>query len=282
MATPAGKVPIFESAGQAVRFLREHWRAVFAIAALCALAQAGAFLLLNVSVPFLLLMFFVAACAHGAFLTKAFGDTPLTFPNITRNGARVFVAVAAVGFFMTIVAFMVFYSAMGILLGPYGEQVKAAGQDQAQLAQIFTQATQSQPEILSWTLVIGGVFLLLLTSRFYLAAPATVDRKRIVVFDSWRWTKGNMLRIAAARITVLFPAYALVFALQSLVSALLGVNAADPAQLAALAGANPIQFGVFYFVAGFIQLAFYASLEAGLAAYLYRGLKPADPPPPAA
>lgn len=282
MATPAGKVPIFESAGQAVRFLREQWRTVFAIAALCALAQAGAFLLLNVSIPFLLLMFFIAACAHGAFLTKAFGDAPLTGASVAGNGARIFVAIAAIAFFMTIVGFMVFYTAMAILIGPYGEQVKAAGQDQAQLAQIFSQAAQSQPAVLSWALVIGGVILLLLTSRFYLAAPASVDRKRIVVFDSWRWTKGNMLRIAAARITLLFPAYALVFALQSLASTLIGVNATDPAQLAALAAANPIQFGLFYFLAGFIQLGFYASLEAGLAAYLYRGLKPADPAPPAA
>ncbi|MBC7769697.1 MAG: hypothetical protein H7124_13030 [Phycisphaerales bacterium] len=283
MAVPAGKVPIFESAGQAVGFLRQQWRFVLTVAAVTAFAQAAAFLLLGVTLPFLVLIFFFAACAHAAFLARALdGPAPFDWKALLRNGARVFTAVGAIAFFMAIVGFMVFYIAMGVLIAPYQNEVKAAGEDQAALTQIMTQAVESQPGTLMWALLIGGLLLLLLTSRFYLAAPASVDCKRIVVFDSWRWSKGNMLRIVAARLAVLGPALALVFALQSLASLLLGAPAADPMQTAALIQANPIRFAAFYFLAGFIQLAFYGALEAGLAAFLYRGLRPAVPQPPAA
>jgi len=279
MAVPAGKVPIFESAGQAVRFLRDQWRAIGAIAAICAFAQTAAFLLLGMTLPFLLFTFFVTACAYAAFIGRALRSDPTPPAAIVRDGARVFAAVSAVAFFMAIVAFMVFYVAMSVLIGPYGAQVKAAGQDQAALGEVFTQAVQAQPAVLSGAVLIGAALLFLLTSRFYLAAPGSVDCKRIIVFDSWRWTKGNMLRIAAARITLLIPAYALVFALQSLISFAVGVPATDPAQLGAVAQASPFSFAAFYMLAGFIQFAFFAALEAGLAAYLYRGLRPETPPP---
>lgn len=277
-----GKVPVRESIGAALRFLRTHWRPVITIAAVTSLVHAGAFLLLGVSLPFLLIVFFASACAHAAFLSTAFNGPPPLNRALFADGARVFVSVAAVAFFMAIVFFMVFYLAMGVLIAPYAEQVKAAGEDQAALTEIMTQAVQSQPATLTWALLLGGALLLLLTSRFYLVAPASVDRKRIVVFDSWRWTKGNMLRIAAARIALLLPAFALVSALQSLAALLFGVNAADAPALAGLATANPILFAAFYFVAGAIQLALLGALEAGLAAYLYQGLRPAPPAPPQA
>lgn len=282
MAVPAGKVPIFESMGAALRFVRAQWRPVLAVAAATSLIQCVAFLALGVSLPFLLVVFFAAACAHAAFLSTALNGPAPPSAALLGDGARVFAAVAAVGFFMAIVFFMVFYIAMGVLIAPYAEQVKAAAEDQAALTRIMTEAVQNQPATLMWALIVGGALLLLLTSRFYAAAPATVDRKRIVVFDSWRWTKGNMLRIAAARLGVLFPAFILVSMLQSLAALALGVNAADPAALAGLAQASPFQFAAFYFAAGVIQLALLGALEAGLSAYLYQGLRPAPSAPPQA
>lgn len=277
MAVPAGKVPIFESMGAALRFVRTQWRPILAIAAATSLLQSLAFLLLGVSLPFLALIFFAAACAHAAFLNTALNGPAPPSAAMLGDGARVFAAMAAIGFFMAIVGFMVFYIAMGVLIAPYADQVKAASQDQAALTEIMTQAVQNQPATLMWALIAGGMLLLLLTSRFYVAAPATVDRKRIVVFDSWRWTKGNMLRIVAARIGVVFPAFILVSMLQSLAALALGVSAGDPASLAALAQSSPFQFAAFYFLAGAIQLSLLGALEAGLSAYLYQGLRPAAP-----
>jgi hypothetical protein len=66
-----------------------------------------------------------------------------------------------------------------------------------------------------------------------------------------------------------------------LIGRLVGINTLDPASISAAVAANPIGVLGFDLVRSFIILALYAPLEAGLSAYLYRGLKPADVSPPA-
>lgn len=279
MATAEGKVPVLESAAQAVRFLREHWRYALTVAAIGALVQSGAFLALGASLPWVFLVLAVAACTHAAFLNAALNGQAAPPPAVFADAGRVFGAMAIVGFFLVIVIFMVAYVAMSVLIAPYAEQVKAAGENSEQLAAILNEAAAGQPSVTLWAMAIGGAIVLLLTSRLYLAAPASVDQNRISVFDSWRWTKGNLLRIAAARVVLLAPALVLVVALQTFGAAVLGAPGGDPAALAGQAQGNPLGFALFYFVAGFVQIGVYGALEAGLAAYLYRGLRP---PPPAA
>jgi hypothetical protein len=84
---------------------------------------------------------------------------------------------------------------------------------------------------------------------------------------------------------LLIPAYILMFALTTLLGRVFGFNMLDAGSLQAAVSANPVGLIVFEFVSSFVVLALYASLEAGLSSYLYRGLKPADPiaarPPPA-
>jgi hypothetical protein len=182
---------------------------------------------------------------------------------------------------IVIVLLVGIYVTMSILIAPYADAVKAAGEDQAQLTQIFATAMANQQGVATAALVIGAVIMFLITSRFYLAAPASVDQRRIVVFESWRWTRGATLRIAAARFILLAPAFVLVGALQSLAAAALGFNA-DPASLLAQAQSAPAMFAAFYGAALFLQVIIYTALEAGLSAYLYRALRAADAPAPPA
>jgi hypothetical protein len=127
---------------------------------------------------------------------------------------------------------------------------------------------------------------LLLTSRLYLAAPASIDAGRILTFETWNWTKGAVLRITWARFMLLVPAYVLMFALTTLLGRLFGFNVLDGASMQAALSTNPIGIIVFEFVSSFIVLGLYVPLEAGLSAYLYKGLKPDGAPaavqPPAA
>ncbi|MEJ0061229.1 MAG: hypothetical protein WDM79_17415 [Terricaulis sp.] len=115
---------------------------------------------------------------------------------------------------------------------------------------------------------------LFLSSRLFLAAPATIDNNRILTFETWKWTKGNMLRIAGARVVLLLPAYILVFALTALVGRGIGVNVFDPASSVAYAEASPAMFALFNGVSVFVSTLLYRALEAGLSSYLYQGLKP--------
>jgi hypothetical protein len=84
-----------------------------------------------------------------------------------------------------------------------------------------------------------------------------------------------MLRITAARLLLLGPAYVLVSALDYVVASVAGINAMDPVATAAVAQSNPIVFIAYVLVTTFITFAVFSSLEAGLSSYLYRGLKPA-------
>ncbi|MDZ4693045.1 hypothetical protein [Terricaulis sp.] len=276
MATPEGKVPIVESAGQAVRFLREHWRFGLSVAAIGAAVQTGAFALFGVTALWIVVVGIVSAFVHAAFLNVAFNGPVGVGARLAGDGLRVFASMSFVGFFISIVMFMVLYVAMSILIGPYAEEVRAAGQNNEQLMAIMDRAVTAQPNVMLWALGIAGVLVLLLTSRLYLAAPATVEQNRIKVFDSWRWTKGNLLRISATRVLLLAPALILVGVLQSIAAAIFGAPASDPAALAA--NAQTVSVIGFYFLAGLAQLLIYGMLEAGLSAYLYRGLRPTPPP----
>jgi hypothetical protein len=95
-----------------------------------------------------------------------------------------------------------------------------------------------------------------------------------------------MFGITWARLMLLIPAYILMFAITMLLGRVFGFNMLDGASLQAAAAANPVGLIIFEFISSFVVLVLYASLEAGLSSYLYRGLKPADAPaaspPPAA
>lgn len=275
-----GKAPIMESAGHGVAFLRQHWRFAFLVAAIGALAQGLSLLLFGPGLMSLVVVLVVAAGAHAALLGAALHGEPGAAARLPGDTGRVGGAMAVVGFFMAIISFMIVYITMSVLLWPSREQVKAAGQDQAQLAEILNRAVESQPGLLFWAPIIGAAILFALTSRLYLAAPASVDQRRVVVFDSWRWTRGNMLRVAAARLLLLAPGLILVFALQTLIAVAFGMPGGDAAALARLAEGSPGRFAIFFAAASFVQIALYSPLEAGLSAYLYRGLRPEATPAP--
>jgi hypothetical protein len=161
---------------------------------------------------------------------------------------------------------------MSILIGPHSAEVKAAGEDQEALRAIMNRAVEDDPGVITWTMIGGVVLGFALTTRFYLAAPATIDRQRITLFESWRMTRGNFLRIVGARLLLLGPAFILVSALQALIAGALGVSAGDPVAMLSYAGANPAGFALFYSASIFLQITIFSALEAGLSANLYRSL----------
>jgi hypothetical protein len=136
--------------------------------------------------------------------------------------------------------------------------------------------------VMRMSMLFGAILVFALTTRFYVVAPATVDRRRITVFESWRMTRGNFLRIAGARLLLLAPAFILAWALQTLIARLLGAPSGDPIQVLQYSQSNAVGFAVFYTVSLFVQLAVVSALDAGLSASIYRRLNAMSPPPPAA
>jgi len=278
----AGRVPVRESVGAALRFLGDNWRVAALVGACVALAQTFFLLVLGpLSFPFTLL---VVAAAYGYLLAVALGRTDArTFGAITQNGTRIIGAMAIVGFLLAVVGVVAFFVATSVLMAPYAQELQGAQENEAAVQAIAERAMAEQPGVMQGVLIVAMLIWFWLTSRLYLAAPATVDRQRITVFESWVWTRGNAFGVMAARFIVLAPAAALIVALQLLIARVLGFSPLDLQGMASAAAANPVGFVLFSAVSQFVQIGFLSAIEAGLSAYLYRGLKPADaslnPPP---
>ena len=285
----AGNVPVFDSVGGAFAYVRENARfiAIVAGAGAAAVTIIGA---LTMAVPAVglattMLSTVAQAFAYAALTAAALfgaGDARRRWP---RDGGRVWAAMAIIGFFLFIVMFVASMIASIVLFaGPmaaYVDELQGAGSDNAAVMRIMMQFVEANPLPILFVTLFFSVIWMLLTSRFYLAAPASVDKQRILTFETWKWTKGAMLPITGARLLLLLPANIFVGAISHLVGRAFGLNTFDPNTAAAVAQSNPAGYLVFIFIAGFLQLALYSSLEAGLSSYLYRGLKPAETPPAA-
>lgn len=265
-----------ESVGAALRFVRENWRMVlsFAVigavltAALIALSQTSPLLALLADVVNWLVQSFIFA----AFVKAALGDPQRLQP---ADGLRMFGAMMVVGFFLFLVFFVLMIPGAIVLvagpMSPYLADMQAAGQDQTAMMAVMTRFARENPAPLLAFFAFYGILWFLLTSRLYLAAPTTIDAKRVKTFDTWRWTRGMTLKIAAARLMLLVPAFILMGALTFLAARALGMDptsTSDRPPLPLYAAYVAIDRAVFF--------AAYLALEAGLSTALYRALKPAD------
>jgi hypothetical protein len=282
-----GNVPIFESVGAAMRYVRENLRFIAAVAGVGA-AVTTAVSALTLALPAIGLLTglastFVHASVYAAFLGAFLYGPAALGGRLFPDGGRVWAAMAVIGFFLFIVFFVLTIPVMIILfagpLAPYLPELQSAGGDQQAVMEVMTRFAEENPGALLAVTLFYGVIWLLLTSRLYLAAPASVEQGRILTFETWKWTKGATLRITGARLLLLAPANILAGALGYLVGRLVGVDALNPASSAAAAAGNPVGFLFYLLAASFITFVLYSSLEAGLSSYMYRGLKPAAPPP---
>jgi hypothetical protein len=287
MAAAEIKLPVLESAAAGVAFLRQHWREALVVA-LIAAAASTALSLLAVAMPglvavFVLLDYAVTACAYAALISLALGQGPLAAPRALADGALVWGAMAVVGFFLLIVCVVAVLPSAVILsvaLAPFRDRLESLGAqpDPNAVGALFADAFQANPFPFLLVILAYLAVWMFLTSRLYLSAPATVAKRAILTFDTWPWTKNNMLRILGARLVLLAPAIIIVVAVQRFAGAALGVNTFDQVALGAFASANPAAYGVLQFVG---QTAIYfglVTLEAGLSSNLFLRLRGAAKP----
>lgn len=280
----SGNVPVRESVGAALRFLRQNIQFV-AMAALIGAGVATAFGALQLAVPQASMIASILSTIVQAFIYAALLGAVLTGPSsvasrVAGDGWRVFGAMAIVGFFMFLVTFVISIPVIIVLvIGPmsaYAPELQAAQGDETATLEVMLRFMEEQPLAILLTFLFYGAIWLALTSRLYLAAPASADLGRVLSFETWAWTKGQTLRIIAARLMLLLPAYVLVTAVTMLLGRLVGINLMAPETALAVAQANaPLYLG-YVFAIGFVNVLLYTALEAGLSTYLYRGLRPPE------
>ncbi len=277
-----GKVPILMSAAAGVRFFADNWR----LALVLALAGAGASTLLSVGVMtapaativLQVVELFLAATLYSIFLARALGRKTISAGQAAREGVRVLGAMASIGFFLLIVCVVMALPAIVIVSSaftPFEDRVLALGEtpDNDAAAQLFADAFAVNPWPFLGVVLAYGLVWMLLTSRLYAAAPASVDRGTIHAFTTWAWTKGNMLRILGARLVLLAPAAVIVVAIQRFAGAGLGVNVFDLVEMSEFARAQVPKFVALQFVSEFAKYFGLVCLEAGLSASVYLTLQ---------
>jgi len=265
-------ISIKDSVGEALRSARALGRFVLIVAGAGALAAMVG----SVLGPLALVAIFVVLTAcHTALVSAVLNGAAAVRARLLGDTGRVGAAMAMVGLVIGFIIIAAVYGAMMVLIAPFAEEVRAAGENQEQLTAIFNRAVESQPQVASIALAIGAVLVFYITTRFYLAAPASVAEGRVRAFDSWRLTRGHTLKIMGARLTLLLPALVFVWALQSLLAVAFGFSTSDAGALLAQVQANPGLFLLFFAIGLFAQIALYGALEAALSAALYRRIKQA-------
>ena len=203
-----GRVPVRESVGAALRFVRETWQPIAVVSAIGAVVLTILSVLSTtvpaLSLPVTIATTFANAFVYAAFISACLAGAPGLAQRIGGDGMRVWGAMAVVGFFLLIV--FVVLGIPGIIVfavmvaGRYATELQAVQGDEAQMATLIQRIFTENPGILLGFLIFYGALWFALTSRLYLAAPASVDAKRILSFETWAWTKNNMLRILGARL----------------------------------------------------------------------------------
>lgn len=271
MNTQTGAGAIRNSVGNALRFHRGNIGFVLAVAGVGALAQTAMTALLGGTLILWAPLMALASAAVYAVLTRAaLTGAATATKSAPGDTGRALGAGAIVSFIAGLLALGILFFVMSVLLAPYAEQANGLKQDQAALRALLEQAVQAQPALVAWSGLIGTGLVFVLTSGFFLAVPASVERGRIAVFASWPLGRRALFSIMGARVLLCLPALIFVGALQSLLGFAMGLGLGDPFAMLTRAQASPATFLVFLASAQFLQLAIYTALEAALSAELYR------------
>ena len=288
--TRLSTAPARDSIGGALRSVRHGWRRIAAIAGIGAAGTTvlalGALALETTHAPFALVLgvlnTVLLAAVYAALIGAALEPNAPLLPRLAASTGRVWSAMVIVGFMLVLTMFAVclpISMALAPYLAPYGAQIQAAQGDETAFMNLLARFFQQQPLPFGLMFLVIAAAWMLMSSRFYLAAPASIDAKRIQTFETWPWTKNQMLRITIARIVLLGPAIVLFQALTILSARALGFDMLRGGDTAAFAAHNPAAYGAFIFVSVFLQILVYNALEAGLATSFYRVLKPAAAKP---
>lgn len=153
------------------------------------------------------------------------------------------------------------------------EDMAAIAEDDAAMTKVVIEAFSS-PSGVMIGLILAVIFLapiLYLAARLITYSAATIARRRIMVFETWKWTKGYAVQIIFALILTYIPVYLINVLGSQALMAMLGFNLFSEGQTIS-------RLSAFIFGIGSGVLSIPVILVgAGLSAFMYKGFDP-DPP----
>lgn len=285
-----GKVPVTDCFAQAWRFLEQNWRLMLPAAGITAtIAVVGATLvlmarpaggepmsMLEASVWDIALLapgmiaslLFYAVVLRKAVRNEFVGRTGLTFG---ADEVRLLGVMAAftcmilpfLGLIFLVLSMFVFSR-----LTATPEELNALMADPEALTLALEEALGPTGMLAFSLLILGGLFLFAYVSaRLAMVNAATVGERRVVIFQTWPWSRGNVLRIFGAVVLTALP---IVFFQTLLESVTIEVLLPIPQDGAGLLTRMAVT-GVTTFL---VTLASIPTIALG--AILYKGLRPPD------
>jgi hypothetical protein len=288
--TTAGKVPIIECVRSAWVFLFEHWRRFLPAALVAAaIAQVGLILGVLTAAPaaatqtalqsFLgdLMIMLPAAFAGlmftAAVLRKAVRDEFIAPTGMAFGADEVRLlgaAVAMMCMFLPLVAlvFIVLTVVVFSRIATSDAALQALLADPEALnAAITTALGDGGAAALSLFILIVCVLFIVMAARLYMINSATIGERKIVLLQTWSWSRGNVLRVIAAMILTVLP----VMMIDNLI---VSIFSAIPVTPDGTAPSLPLLL-----FAGF-SVSFVTAITSipvvVLGAILYKGLRPRD------
>ena len=122
-------------------------------------------------------------------------------------------------------------------------------------------------------LLLTSLPLLYLAARLVTFPAATLMRKRIMIFETWSWTKGHVRPVILALLLTLAPLWILMMAGVWVSSAVSGIPITVGSPLAGDVVLNPLSGFVFGFLTSVFSIPFTLA-GAGLSAFMYKGFDP--------
>ncbi|MBI1362179.1 MAG: hypothetical protein GC155_18040 [Alphaproteobacteria bacterium] len=279
-----GKVPVMESVQAAWRFFFANWKQFLPAAAafgvvgalidLFVLAQGGAAAGMNMGG--MLLQFASSAVIGAVFVAVvlrkavrnethgpmglAFGADELRLIGVTASLALLFVPFLLLG---GVVLTVVVFSRLGITQ----EQLQTLATNPDALSNLI------EDRIGAGGLLAFSLFMLIVAAivvwvavRLALIQAATIGERRVMIFQTWRWTHDNFWRVLAAMALTAIPAEAIYYVVTSLLAEISGAGKASTGAAEYL-----IVSAIIGFVGAMSQIP-----QLALVAHLYKGLRPPD------
>lgn len=284
MSVPPGKVPILDTVRAAYAFLRANWRVTAPAAGVGALIYtAGELvgssdnLLLVVALNLAVVAFGLMFTSLGLRLALRQDSSGVMGLQLGRDESNLLGASLVVGFFMfifVIVGFFVFSMAVAVVAQQQGLSVSDFQGDPTAAAETFQRLfSGSGGPVLIGLAAIFVAAMLFLSARLSLVSAATIGERKLMAFSTWKWTEGNALRILAAAFLLILPVALATGVLAGFLAAALGVSGPNFSQ-----GPAPAR-ALVLLLSGVVQYAVLSPAVFAMLAHLYRGLRPAEPPP---
>lgn len=181
-----------------------------------------------------------------------------------------FIAVAS---FLAFAAIILSSVVLGILLSIVAPDLEAIAQNQRAVEQYLTEflATPTGWVFSAMMFLMVGFPLLYISARLVNFPVATLVHKKVMIFETWAWTRDQVWRVIGAILLASVPAALITFLGAWLAETLTGISVFAGAS--ALADASPLSGFIFGLIRSLFSIPM-SLIGAALAVYMYRGFEP--------